>query len=74
MAQPEKGQGGQAGQSGQAGKEDERFRPAPSKQTERPTDDDSPEEIREGSQTAQDREHTNRGGDDQTGPMKEFPT
>ncbi|HVZ72919.1 MAG TPA: hypothetical protein VHJ20_11135 [Polyangia bacterium] len=32
------------------------------------------EEIRSGSRTAQDREHTTRGGDDQTAPMKEFPT
>jgi hypothetical protein len=65
MAQPEKGQ---------SGKEDERLPHPPSKQAEHPTDDESPEEIREGSQTAQDREHTNRGGDDQTAPMKEFPS
>ena len=44
------------------------------KQAERPTGrDESPEEVREGSQTAQDREHTNRGGDDQIAPTKEFP-
>jgi hypothetical protein len=63
MAQPQKG------------KEDERLPHPPSKQAEPSTDrDESPEEIREGSQTAQDREHTNRGGDDQTAPMKEFPS
>lgn len=63
MAQPQKG------------KEHEKLPHPPSKQAEHPTDqDESAEEIREGLQTAQDREHTNRGGDDQTGPMKEFPT
>ena len=30
--------------------------------------------VRSGSQTAQDRDHTIRGGDDRTAPMKEFPT
>ena len=35
---------------------------------------DSAEEVRSGSQTAQDRDHTIRGGDNKTGPMKEFPT
>ena len=35
---------------------------------------DEPETVRSGSQTAQDRNHTIRGGDNQTGPMKEFPT
>lgn len=65
MAQPEKGQ---------RGKEDERLPHPPSKQAEPTDNDESPEEIREGSQTAQDREHTNRGGDDQTAPMKEFPS
>jgi hypothetical protein len=63
MAQPQKG------------RKDERLPQPPSKQAERPTErDESAEEIREGSQTAQDREHTNRGGDDQTAPMKEFPS
>ncbi len=36
--------------------------------------EDEAESIRSGSQTAQDRDHTIRGGDDHTGPMKEFPT
>jgi hypothetical protein len=63
MAQPQKG------------KKEKRLPYPPSKQAEPPTErDESPEEIREGSQTAQDREHSNRGGDDQTAPMKEFPT
>ena len=35
---------------------------------------DEAEEVRSGSQTAQDRDHTIRGGDNRTGPMKEFPT
>ena len=35
---------------------------------------DEAEEVRTGSQTAQDRDHTIRGGDNRTGPMKEFPT
>lgn len=35
---------------------------------------ESAEEIHHGSQTAQDREHTIRGGDDLTAPAKEFPT
>jgi hypothetical protein len=39
-----------------------------------PTTFDEAESIRSGSQTAQDRDHTIRGGDDRTGPMKEFPT
>jgi hypothetical protein len=39
-----------------------------------PTTFDEAESIRSGSQTAQDRDHTIRGGDDHTGPMKEFPT
>ncbi len=39
-----------------------------------PTTFDEAETIRSGSQTAQDRDHTIRGGDDRTGPMKEFPT
>ena len=47
----------------------------PAKQADRPERrDETPEEIREGSQTAQDRQHTNRGGDEQTAPAKEFPT
>jgi hypothetical protein len=37
-------------------------------------DEDDPEAVRSGSQTAQDREHTIRGADNETGPMKEFPT
>jgi hypothetical protein len=37
-------------------------------------DEDEPESVRSGSQTAQDRDHSIRGGDNQTGPMKEFPT
>lgn len=36
--------------------------------------EDEAESVRSGSQTAQDRDHTIRGGDDHTGPMKEFPT
>jgi len=39
-----------------------------------PTHFDEAETIRSGSQTAQDRDHTNRGGDNRTAPMKEFPT
>ena len=39
-----------------------------------PTTFDEAETIRSGSQTAQDRDHTIRGGDDRTAPMKEFPT
>ncbi len=39
-----------------------------------PTTFDEAESIRSGSQTAQDRDHTIRGGDNHTGPMKEFPT
>jgi hypothetical protein len=35
---------------------------------------DEAEEVRSNSQTAQDREHTIRGGDNRTAPMKEFPT
>ena len=35
---------------------------------------DDAEIVRQGSQTSQDRDHTIRGGDDRTGPMKEFPT
>ena len=35
---------------------------------------DDAEQVRSDSQTAQDRDHTIRGGDDRTGPMKEFPT
>jgi hypothetical protein len=66
MAQPEKGQ---------TGKQGERLPHPPSKQAEQPAGrDESPEQIREGSQTAQDRAHTNRGGDDQTAPTKEFPS
>jgi hypothetical protein len=34
----------------------------------------SAEEVRHGSQTAQDREHTIRRGDDVTTQTKEFPT
>jgi len=37
-------------------------------------EEDEPETVRSGSQTAQDRDHSIRGGDNQTGPMKEFPT
>jgi hypothetical protein len=37
-------------------------------------DNEDAEHIRSGSQTAQDRDHTIRGGDNHTGPMKEFPT
>jgi hypothetical protein len=37
-------------------------------------EEDEPETVRSSSQTAQDRDHTIRGGDNQTGPMKEFPT
>ena len=39
-----------------------------------PTSFDEAEHIRSGSRTAQDRDHTIRGGDNRTGPMKEFPT
>ena len=39
-----------------------------------PTTFDEAESVRSGSQTAQDRDHTIRGGDNHTGPMKEFPT
>ena len=35
---------------------------------------DEAEEVRSNSQTAQDRQHTIRGGDNRTAPMKEFPT
>jgi hypothetical protein len=35
---------------------------------------DEAENVRSGSQTAQDRDHTIRGGDNRTAPMKEFPT
>lgn len=42
--------------------------------SDRHFDEGDPEAIRSGSQTAQDREHTIRGADNQTGPMKEFPT
>ena len=35
---------------------------------------DDAENVRSESQTAQDRDHTIRGGDDRTAPMKEFPT
>jgi len=35
---------------------------------------DDAEIVRQSSQTAQDRDHTIRGGDDRTAPMKEFPT
>jgi hypothetical protein len=37
-------------------------------------EEDEPETVRSSSQTAQDRDHTIRGGDNQTGPTKEFPT
>jgi hypothetical protein len=37
-------------------------------------DEDEPETVRSSSQTSQDLSHTIRGGDDKTGPMKEFPT
>jgi hypothetical protein len=43
-------------------------------QEQEPTAFDEAETIRSGSQTAQDRDHTIRGGDNRTGPMKEFPT
>ena len=43
-------------------------------QEQEPTAFDEAETIRSGSQTAQDRDHTIRGGDDRTAPMKEFPT
>jgi len=43
-------------------------------QEQEPTSFDEAENIRSGSQTAQDRDHTIRGGDNRTGPMKEFPT
>ena len=43
-------------------------------QEQEPTTFDEAEHIRSGSQTAQDRDHTIRGGDNRTGPMKEFPT
>jgi hypothetical protein len=57
------------------GKEQQTLPRPPAKQADHPARrDDTAEEIREGSQTAQDREHTNRGGDDQTAPAKEFPT
>jgi hypothetical protein len=43
-------------------------------QEQEPTTFDEAESIRSGSQTAQDRDHTIRGGDNRTAPMKEFPT
>jgi len=45
-----------------------------SEEEQEPTTFDEAESIRSGSQTAQDRDHTIRGGDSHTGPMKEFPT
>ncbi len=45
-----------------------------SEEEQEPTTFDEAESIRSGSQTAQDRDHTIRGGDAHTGPMKEFPT
>jgi len=50
-------------------------RPEPQIEEEQePTHFDEAETIRSGSQTAQDRDHTIRGGDNRTAPMKEFPT
>lgn len=43
-------------------------------QEQEPTTFDEAENVRSGSQTAQDRDHTIRGGDNRTAPMKEFPT
>ncbi len=48
--------------------------PEPDKEDVEPTAFDEAENVRSGSQTAQDRDHTIRGGDDRTAPMKEFPT
>ena len=44
------------------------------KEPEEPHHSEDAEHIRSESQTAQDREHTIRGGDNRTAPMKEFPT
>jgi hypothetical protein len=51
-----------------------RREPEPEIEEVEPTAFDEAENIRSGSQTAQDRDHTIRGGDNHTGPMKEFPT
>jgi len=42
--------------------------------TELPDDRDTAEEVIHESRTAQDRDHTIRRGDDNTGITKEFPT
>jgi hypothetical protein len=46
----------------------------PFEEEQEPTSFDEAETIRSNSQTAQDRDHTIRGGDNRTAPMKEFPT